>query len=84
MKDVEQKVKQKIEEILSPKCNAVKGEKIMAQLEELLIIHAFNSFATEIEKEKQDLIEQIKQLQEENKKLHSQLNRISFTPYPEG
>jgi hypothetical protein len=41
MEDLGQKVRQKIEGILSPKCGAVKRKQLMAQLEELLIIHAF-------------------------------------------
>lgn len=75
MKKLEQKIRRKIEEILSQQCGAVKRTQIMAQLEGLSIIHAIIGMVTEIEKEKQD---QIEQLQEEIRKLHARLNQMSL------
>ncbi len=79
MENIQQKVRQKIEQTLSQQCGAVKREQIMAQLEGLSIIHAITSMVTEIEKEKQALIDSLK---EENKKLHSIVNQLSFRSNP--
>jgi len=75
MGNIEQKVRQKIEGILSQQCGGVKRTQIMAQLEGLSIIYSITSFVSEIEKEKQD---QLEQLQNENRRLKAKVNQLSF------
>lgn len=79
MGDIGQKVRQKIEGILSHQCGGMQRTQIMAQLGGLSIIHAITSMVSEIEKEKQSLIES---LEEENKKLHCLVNQLSFRSDP--
>ncbi len=75
MEDIEQKIRQKIEGTLNQSCGAVKREQIMVQLEALSIIHAIASMVSEIEEDKQALIDSLK---EANKKLPARLNQMSF------
>ena len=79
MENIEQKIRQKIEGILSQKCGAVKRKQIMAQLEGLSIISTIINLVGEFAKDKEELI---KQLQEENRLQHSQLNMVSFKSDP--
>lgn len=75
MGNLEEKVRQKIEGILSQQCGAVKRTQIMAQLEGFNVIYAITSLVTDIEKEKQD---QIERLQYENRRLKAKVNQLSF------
>jgi DNA invertase Pin-like site-specific DNA recombinase len=75
MENIQQKVRQKIEEIISQQRGGMKREQIMAQLEGFNVFYAITSLVAEIEKEKQDLIEQ---LQDENRRLKAKVNQLSF------
>ncbi len=75
MENIQQKVIQKIEQTLSQQCGGVKREQIMTQLEGLSVFYAITSFIAEIEKEKQDLL---KQLRDENQRLKAKVNQLSF------
>jgi DNA-binding phage protein len=75
MENIGQKVRQKIEWILSQQCGAVKREQIMAQLEGFNVFYAITSLVADIEKEKQA---QIQQLLDENRRLKAKVNQLSF------
>jgi DNA-binding phage protein len=75
MENIGQKVRQKIEWILSQQCGAVKREQIMAQLEGFNVFYAITSLVADIEKEKQYMIQQ---LQEENRRLKAMVKHLSF------
>jgi uncharacterized membrane protein len=75
MENIQQKVRQQIEGILSQLCGAVKREQIIAQFEGLSVIQSIISLVGEIQNEKQVLI---RQLQEENRRLKSKVNQLSF------
>jgi hypothetical protein len=74
-RELEQKLREKIEWVLNKRCSAVKRSQIMAQLERLSIINAIISLVGEIEKVEQD---QIKQLQDENRQLKAKVNQLAF------
>jgi DNA-binding phage protein len=75
MENIGQKVRQKIEWILSQQCGAVKREQIMAQLEGFNVFYAITNLVADIEKEKQA---QIQQLLDENRRLKAKVNQLSF------
>jgi hypothetical protein len=76
MENIQKKVRQKIEWILSQQCGAVKREQIMTQLEGLNVFYAITALVADIENEKQILIQQ---LQDENRRLKAKVNQLSFS-----